>query len=214
MSVEVKICGINSVESAQAAKIASFVGFVFYPKSPRYINGKEAQKLSRYLPKNVKKVGLFVEEEDEKISEILSSIKLDYLQFHGDESPNRIDEVRKKFKLPIIKAIKIKKEEDLENAYPYYKYADMLLFDTKPPEGSKDLMPGGNAISFDWKILSKKNFPISWMLSGGLNAQNITKAIAVSGAKIIDVSSGVEESRGNKSAKLIKEFLEISKKIN
>ena len=113
MSVEVKICGINSVESAQAAKIASFVGFVFYPKSPRYINGKEAQKLSRYLPKNVKKVGLFVEEEDEKISEILSSIKLDYLQFHGDESPNRIDEVRKKFKLPIIKAIKIKKEEDL-----------------------------------------------------------------------------------------------------
>ena len=214
MSLEVKICGINSIEAAQAAKIADFAGFVFYPKSPRYINGKKAQELSTYLPKNVKKVGIFVEEEDDKISEILSLVKLDYLQFHGEESPDRIDQVRKKFKLPVIKAIKVEKEKDLEAAYPYYQCANMLLFDTKPPKSLKNLLPGGNAISFDWSILAKKGFPISWVLSGGLRAENIKKAVAISGAKIIDVSSGVEESLGKKSSKLIRKFLEISKKIN
>ena len=140
MSLEVKICGINSIEAAQAAKIADFVGFVFYPRSPRYINGKKAQELSTYLPKSIKKVGIFVEEEDDKISEILSLVKLDYLQFHGEESPDRIDQVRKKFKLPVIKAIKVEKEKDLEAAYPYYQCANMLLFDTKPPKSLKNLV--------------------------------------------------------------------------
>ena len=109
MSLEVKICGINSIKAAQAAKIADFVGFVFYPRSPRYINGKKAQELSTYLPKSIKKVGIFVEEEDDKISKILSLVKLDYLQFHGEESPDRINQVRKKFKLPVIKAIKVER---------------------------------------------------------------------------------------------------------
>jgi len=214
MPLEVKICGINSIESAQAAEVADFVGFIFYPQSPRYISGKKAQELSTYLPKSVKKVGIFVEAKDEKIFEVLSSVKLDYLQFHGEESPDRIDQVRKKFKLPVIKAIKVEKKEDLEAAYPYYQCANMLLFDTKPPKGLKNLLPGGNAMSFDWNLLSRKEFPISWVLSGGLKAENIKRAVAISGAKIIDVSSGVERSLGNKSAKLIRKFLEISKKIN
>ena len=207
MNLKVKICGINSALAAQSAGEADFIGFVFYPPSPRAVNPEEAARLAGHLLPSAKKVGLFVDAEDAAIAAALAHLPLDILQFHGEESPDRVRDARKKFNLPVMKAIKIAGPEDVEAASAYFEAADSLLFDAKPPAKMKKTLPGGNALSFDWQLIAGRDWPVPWMLSGGLDPDNVADAIRVSGATAVDISSGVESAPGVKDPRLISAFL-------
>jgi len=213
MNLKVKICGINSALAAQSAGEADFIGFVFYPPSPRAINPEEAARLAGHLLPSAKKVGLFVDAEDAAIAAALAHLPLDILQFHGEESPDRVRDARKKFNLPIMKAIKIAGPEDVEAASAYFEAADHLLFDAKPPAKLKKTLPGGNALAFDWKLIAGRDWPLPWMLSGGLTAKNLASAVKITGARAVDVSSGVEDEPGRKSPTKIRAFIKAAARL-
>jgi phosphoribosylanthranilate isomerase len=208
-NAQVKICGINTVEALEAAcrAGADFVGFVFYERSPRHISYAQAANLSRSVPKGVSKIALTVNADDATLKQIVASLNPDILQLHGHESPARVAEIKQKFGLPVLKAIAIESEEDLEAVEPYKGIADMILFDAKAPVDLKNALPGGNGISFDWKLLDNAAIKGDFMLSGGINAHNVAEAIALTGAAIVDVSSGVETSPGKKDVELIARFV-------
>ena len=210
MDIKVKICGINSPQAAEAAAQADYAGFVFYPPSPRHVSAQEAAALMEAMPDTVKKVGLFVNADDQEIRSVLEKAPLDMLQFHGEEYPPRVMMARATFGLPVIKAIKIASAIDLETAHGYLDEASMILFDAKPPADMENALPGGNALSFDWTLLKDFDLEIPWMLSGGLNAQNLAEAVEKSGAKQVDVSSGVESEKGKKDAAKIRDFLNLA----
>jgi phosphoribosylanthranilate isomerase len=213
ITVRAKICGINSAAALDAAvgNGAAFVGFVFYPPSPRSLEPQEAARLAARVPATVRRVGLIVDEGDERIGAILAACKLDMLQLHGAEPPDRTAYIRAEFGLPVMKAISIAAEGDAGLARPYEAVADWLLFDAKPPKrktGEPTPLPGGNARSFDWTLLSGHRWSLPWMLSGGLHAGNVREAVRIAGADTVDVSSGVEDKPGRKSPAKIREFLE------
>ena len=210
MTVQVKICGISTPETMTAALEggAAFVGLVFYPKSPRAVTPGAAAALASLVPADVVKTGLLVDAEDATIAAVLEEVPLDLLQLHGSESPERIAEVKARFGLPVMKVVKLRKAGDLEAVQPYLEVADRLLFDAKPPAEMTGALPGGNAVAFDWTILAGTTWPVPWMLAGGLTAENVARAIAVSGAPAVDVSSGVEDRPGVKNPNKIKAFLE------
>lgn len=207
MSVEVKICGLRDASSLSAAVTggARYVGFVFYPRSPRAVDAQTAAALIEQLPGSVTPVGLFVDASDDEIAQTLRVAPLRMVQLHGNETPERVAAVKKMTGLPVIKAIGIATPQDVETARLYEPVADMLLLDAKPRPGA---LPGGNAASFDWSLLKKASFTRPWMLAGGLNESNIAEATAATGARILDVSSGVEEAPGRKNPAKIKAFLE------
>ena len=209
MTVTAKICGINDPEAMRAAITggASHVGLVFYPPSPRAVNPGEAMALSAVVPERVQKVGLFVDPEDDQIDKTLSVVKLDMLQLHGDETPDRVRDLKARTGKKVMKVIKVSEPEDLVRAEAYVRIADALMFDAKPPKGMKDALPGGNAVSFDWRILSGRKWPLPWMLAGGLTKDNVATAVELSGARIVDTSSGVEDVPGHKNVDKITEFL-------
>ena len=209
MTVTAKICGINDPEAMRAAITgrASHVGLVFYPPSPRAVNPGEAMALSAVVPERVQKVGLFVDPEDDQIDKTLSVVKLDMLQLHGDETPDRVRDLKARTGKKVMKVIKVSEPEDLVRAEAYVRIADALMFDAKPPKGMKDALPGGNAVSFDWRILSGRKWPLPWMLAGGLTKDNVATAVELSGARIVDTSSGVEDVPGHKNVDKIAEFL-------
>lgn len=211
MSIKVKICGIKTIEIAQEAAQygAEFLGFMFYDKSPRHLTLKEASALRPLLPPAPNKVAVTVDANDEYLQSVIDAIEPDYLQLHGHETPERCLHIRQKFALPVIKAIGVSTQEDVQRAADYH-ICDMLLFDAKPIGG----MTGGNGVAFDWNLIKnmQHNAP-PWMLSGGLNTQNVAQAVRESDAQALDVSSGVESSRGNKSAEMIREFMQIVKGI-
>ncbi len=209
MSVAVKICGINSTEAMAAAvgNGADFVGLVFYPPSPRALSPAEAKPLAARVPESVRKVGLFVDEDDAAFEAVLSGVPLDMLQLHGGESPARVREIKDRFGLPAIKAIKLAGTDDLAVAENYFDIADWLLFDAMPTADMAHALPGGNALAFDWRLLAGRDWPLPWMLSGGLDAGNVAEAVAISGAATVDVSSGVEDGPGRKSPAKIAVFL-------
>ena len=209
MTVTAKICGINDPEAMRAAITgrASHVGLVFYAPSPRAVNPGEAMALSAVVPERVQKVGLFVDPEDDQIDKTLSVVKLDMLQLHGDETPDRVRDLKARTGKKIMKVIKVSEPEDLVRAEAYVRIADALMFDAKPPKGMKDALPGGNAVSFDWRILSGRKWPLPWMLAGGLTKYNVETAVELSGARIVDTSSGVEDVPGHKNVDKITEFL-------
>ena len=209
MTVTAKICGINDPEAMRAAITgwASHVGLVFYPPSPRAVNPGEAMALSAVVPERVQKVGLFVDPEDDQIDKTLSVVKLDMLQLHGDETPDRVRDLKARTGKKVMKVIKVSEPEDLVRAEAYVRIADALMFDAKPPKGMKDALPGGNAVSFDWRILSGRKWPLPWMLAGGLTKYNVETAVELSGARIVDTSSGVEDVPGHKNVDKITEFL-------
>lgn len=209
MTVTAKICGINDPEAMRAAITgrASHVGLVFYPPSPRAVNPGEAMALSAVVPERVQKVGLFVDPEDDQIDKTLSVVKLDMLQLHGDETPDRVSDLKARTGKKVMKVIKVSVLEDLVQAEAYVRIADALMFDAKPPKGMKDALPGGNAVSFDWRILSGRKWPLPWMLAGGLTKDNVATAVELSGARIVDTSSGVEDIPGHKNVDKITEFL-------
>lgn len=210
MTVQAKICGINTPDALQAAIDGgtSDIGLVFYPPSPRAVTGIEAATLAAMVPDSVKKVGLFVDIEDDLLNSILNQVPLDMLQLHGKEPPERVAAIKNATGLPAMKAIHIEKAEDFSNIDHYRDIADQILFDAKAPKDLKNALPGGNAISFDWSLFANHPWQDNWMLSGGLNADNIAEAVRISGARAVDVSSGVESAPGRKDSKLITEFLE------
>ena len=215
MTVAAKICGINDEASLGAAVNggAQFVGFIFYPPSHRYITPEKAARLVSNSPGKVSWVGLTVDADDITIGRILDEVPLDFLQCHGRESPARVAEIKSCFSLPVIKAINIEGPEDIEGAKGYEQCADWLLFDAKPPKSTPNALPGGNAIAFDWTLLTNCRWFLPWMLSGGLDADNVADAIKVSGAQVVDVSSGVEDRPGIKSPARIAAFLDAVGKI-
>ena len=213
MAVAVKICGVNSVEAAQAAAAAQYVGFVFYPPSSRAVDGKEAAALAAHLPDSVTRTGLFVDADDATIAAVLADAPLDLLQFHGEESPERVAEAREKFSLPVMKAIKVAAKTDVDAADAYVSCADRLLFDARAPATMEGALPGGNALAFDWGLLAGREWPLPWMLSGGLHTENLTQAVRISGAKAVDVSSGVESSPGHKNPAFIWAFIDEAAKL-
>ncbi len=213
MSIEVKICGVNAPKALSAAVAggADYVGFVFYPRSPRYVTPEAAHALAAQAPARVTKVGLAVDLDDAALAAILEAVPLDMWQLHGSESPARVAQIKERFGLPVMKAVKIAGAEDLAAAEAYFRVADRLLFDAKPPKKMTEALPGGNALTFDWQLLAGKSWPLPWMLSGGLDPGNVAEAARIAGARAVDVSSGVEDRPGLKNPDKIRAFLAAAK---
>jgi phosphoribosylanthranilate isomerase len=206
-----KICGLNSETAVAAAAEggAAYVGFVFYPPSPRAVSPARAAALGAAVPAGVRRVGLFVDADDDAIDAVLEVAALDILQFHGRESPARVSEARRRFGLPVMKAIAVAAAEDVAAAAAYEDTADLLLFDAKPPRRAGAL-PGGNGLAFDWRLIAGRRWRVPWLLSGGLTASLLPEAVRISGASAVDVSSGVERRPGNKDPDKIREFLRVA----
>jgi phosphoribosylanthranilate isomerase len=207
--VEVKICGLSTAETVAAAVGggARFVGFIFYPRSPRNVTPDQAGALARTVPTSIDRVGVFVDPDDAFLEEVLSKAPLSILQLHGSETPDRVVAIRRRFGRPVMKAISVAGPADLEQAPSYFAVADRLLFDAKPPRQMPGTLPGGNGLSFDWSLLYRRAWPLPWMLSGGLDADNLAEAVRLSGARIVDVSSGVEAAPGRKDRAKMQGFL-------
>lgn len=204
---EVKICGVNSAEALgwAAAAAADFVGFVFFPPSPRAVTPAQAGAISGSLAGGPQRVGLFVDPDDAEIAATLAAVPLDVIQLHGEETPERVAAVRARFGVPVMKALGIATEADLALIADYAKVADRLLLDAKPPPGAA--LPGGNAAPFEWRLARLAPIPVPWLLAGGLTPSNVAQAISASGAPGVDVSSGVERARGVKDEALIHGFV-------
>ena len=212
MPVKVKICGVNSADAVKAAVEggACHLGFNFYPPSPRALSPLAAGALVARVPQGIIKVGVFVDADDATIAAVLQEAPLDMLQFHGGETPRRLKDMRRRFGLPVMKALRIASAVDVAAADEYLPAADWLLFDAKPPASMKGALPGGNALSFDWALLAGRRWTKPWMLSGGLNAGNLAAAVAATRASHVDVSSGVEDAPGKKSPEKIAAFLKLA----
>lgn len=213
MPTNVKICGLSSPETVTAALDAGadLIGFVFFPKSPRNVSTATAKELASIARGKAKIVALIVDAEDALIDEITREVAPDLFQAHGSETPERIAEINRRSGRPVIKAIKIKSDVDVVQAKAYETTAALILYDAKAPETLKNALPGGNGIAFDWTLVgSGKSLP-AFILSGGLNPGNVAEAIKVTGAGIVDVSSGVEKSPGIKDITLIREFIAAAK---
>ncbi len=211
MSVEAKICGLSTPETLEAAILAGarWVGFVTYPRSPRHISTDLLRTLGALVPKSVGRVGLFVDPDDALLDERLATGSIDMLQLHGSETPARVSELKTRTGKPVMKVIKVSRGEDVEQGVAAFAgVADRLMFE---PAGG--VLPGGNAEALDWTILSGLKIPGRWMLAGGLTPDNVAEAVRVTGAPAVDVSSGVESSRGVKSAELIRAFLDRVKAL-
>jgi phosphoribosylanthranilate isomerase len=216
MSVEApvaaKICGLSTPETIDAAVKfgARWVGFVTYPRSPRHIASNDVLKaLGARVPKSVGRVGLFVDPDDALLDERLATGAIDMLQLQGAETPERIAAIKARTGKPVMKAIKVAEAGDVERSIAAYaSVADRLMFDA-----AEGILPGGNARAFDWTILSGRTVPLPWFLAGGLTPDNVAEAVRVTGARTVDVSSGVELSRGVKSIDLIRAFLDRVKAL-
>ena len=209
MTVRAKICGLNDAAAVHAAVEggAAFIGLVFYPPSPRAVTPAQAAELAAPVPTGVGKVGLFVDATDDEIDAVLASAPLDMLQLHGGESPERVARLRERTGLEVMKVIKVAAAADLDPVPDWYDAADWLMFDARPPKDMKNALPGGNALAFDWLLLKDREFPLPWMLAGGLDAGNVAEAVRLSGTRYVDTSSGVEDSPGVKNPEKIRQFL-------
>ncbi len=207
MTVSVKICGLSD-EAAVTAAVeggAAMCGFVFFTKSPRYVTPMRAGELTRDIPEHVIRVGLVVDADDDALAEIVAKAGIDMLQLHGAEAPERVKDIRERFGLAVMKVLPVAIADDLAQAKDYEGIADRLMFDARSPEGAA--RPGGNARAFDWALLKGKTFALPWMLAGGLNEENLGRAVKTSGARAVDVSSGVEDAPGRKNPDKIRAFL-------
>ncbi|EAQ14568.1 phosphoribosylanthranilate isomerase [Maritimibacter alkaliphilus] len=205
--IRVKICGLTSVEAVAAAADAGarYVGFVFFPKSPRNISVDLAAELAAEVPPGIAKVALVVNADNALLDEITSRVPLDMLQLHGSETPERVAEVRARYGLPVMKAVGIADAADLTRIDDYIGVADQILVDTKPPKEAE--LPGGNGLAFDWRLLQGRHWTVPWMLAGGLTPRNVALAAKLTGARQVDVSSGVESAPGVKDEGLVRDFL-------
>lgn len=209
--IRVKICGLSDAAGVRAAVAAGagYVGFVFFAKSPRNVSVAQAASLALEVPPGVAKVALVVNADDSALDEITNAVPLDMLQLHGSESPERVAEIRGRYGLPVMKAVGIAGPEDMAAIDQYAAVADQLLIDAKPPKDAD--LPGGNGLAFDWRLLAgRKYWTRPWMLAGGLTPENVAEAIRLTGARQVDVSSGVESAPGVKDAAKIAAFCEAA----
>jgi phosphoribosylanthranilate isomerase len=207
MAIAVKICGINSPAAADAAAAAGadYAGLVFFPRSPRAVNPEQAASLAGHLRGRCQIVALTVDATDPALETIVKACCPDLLQLHGGESPERVAATRHRFGLPVIKAIAVADSADLAAVSAYERVADMLLFDAKTPLSAE--RPGGHGTAFDWQLLRGRKLSRPWLLAGGLNADNVARAIRACDAPGVDCSSGVETAPGIKDPHLIREFV-------
>ncbi|MGB0747475.1 MAG: phosphoribosylanthranilate isomerase [Magnetospiraceae bacterium] len=213
MAISVKICGLKTEDAVDAAVEggAAYLGAVFFPPSPRAVTAFQAAELFEFVPEEVQKVGLFVDPDDALLASVLTHVRLDILQLHGQELPGRVDRLRLDWGLPVMKALPIAEAADISAARAYDGIADFLLFDAKPPKGAT--RPGGNAVAFEWSLLHGTQWQSPWMLAGGLTAENLAEAVRASGATTVDVSSGVETAPGEKSPEKIRAFLDLAAEL-
>jgi Phosphoribosylanthranilate isomerase len=209
----IKICGLSTPETVGAAMRAgaTHLGFVHFPKSPRHVEADQLRALAAPVPAHVDRVAVLVDPTDETLAQLMATNALTALQLHGKESPARIAAIRQRFNLPVWKAISVKTSADIEAAKAYAGAADLLLFDAKTPEGAA--LPGGMGLRFDWTLLRGAPISVPWGLSGGLGIDNVAEAIRITGAPMIDVSSGVEDAPGIKSVDKIMAFCKAAQAL-
>ncbi len=205
--IRVKICGLREPEHVHAAVAAgaAYVGFVFFEKSPRHLTIDDAVELAVDVPSGLAKVGLVVNADNHALDRIVEAVPLDMLQLHGSETAERVAEIRDRYRLPVMKAVGVASEDDLPALAEYGRVADQLLVDAKPAKGAD--LPGGNGLAFDWGLIAGRRWPVPWMLAGGLTPDNVAEAIRLTGARQVDVSSGVETAAGVKDSALIRAFI-------
>ncbi|PZX47892.1 phosphoribosylanthranilate isomerase [Roseinatronobacter thiooxidans] len=205
--MRVKICGLTSVQAVADAVSsgADYVGFVFFPRSPRHLTLEQAAELASDVPDGVVKVALTVDADDAALDALLAQVPIDMLQLHGHESPARVAEVRARYGLPVMKAVGVADADDLLDLDAYLAVADQILVDAKPPKTA--VLPGGNGLSFDWRLMQGRHWSKPWMLAGGLTPANVARAIELTGARQVDVSSGVEASPGVKDSARMRAFV-------
>ncbi|MCA0857296.1 phosphoribosylanthranilate isomerase [Phaeobacter italicus] len=209
--IRVKICGLKTPQDIAAATEAgaAYIGFNFFAKSPRSVTPQEAAALAVEAPIGMCKVGLVVNADDAMLDEITSVVPLDMIQLHGQETPERVAEVKARYGLPVMKVLGVSSLEDVQRIDAYEGVADQILVDAKAPKDA--VLPGGNGVAFDWRLLAQKKYwRAPWMLAGGLNPENVAEAIRVTGARQVDVASGVESAPGEKDPARIKSFCEAA----
>ena len=209
--MRVKICGLRSRADVAAASEAgaSYIGMVFYPPSPRHMTLADARWASEAVPDGVVRVALTVNADDDVLERILAAVPFEMLQLHGQESPERVAEVRERFGRPLMKALPVHDETDLATIDAYSEVADQILVDARPPQGAD--RPGGNGASFDWRLISGLRWRVPWMLAGGLTSENVAEAIRLTGADQVDVSTGVESAPGYKDPRRIAAFVQAAR---
>lgn len=213
MSVEVKICGLSTPETVEAAISAGadLIGLVFFPKSPRNVTLEQAAELASLTRGRAKVVALIVDADDRMIADIARLVQPDFFQAHGAETPERVAEIERLTGKPVIKAIRVSAAGDIAEAADFSTVASLILYDAKAPESLGNALPGGNGHAFDWGLLEGGSRP-AFMLAGGLTPDNVADAIGVTGAPMVDVSSGVESAPGIKDVALIRKFIEAAKR--
>ena len=204
--IRVKICGLRSLADVEAVASAgaAYAGFNFFPKSPRSVTVEEARPLALAAPPGLAKVALVVDADDARLDAIVEGVPLDMLQLHGHESPDRVSEIRSRYGLPVMKVIGVADEGDLATLMEYSLVADQILVDAKPPKNAA--LPGGNGLTFDWRLVAQRRWLRPWMLAGGLTPANVAEAIRLTNVRQVDVASGVESAPGVKDAGLIAAF--------
>ncbi len=203
----VKVCGLTrpaDVEASVAAG-AAYLGFNFFPRSPRYLEVADAAALAVEVPDGVAKVALTVDADDNLLDKINGQVPVDIMQLHGCETPERVLAVKARYGLPVMKVVGVATTADLALLDTFGRVADLILVDAKPPPGAD--RPGGNAVAFDWNLIAGRRWPVPWMLAGGLTPENVAQAIARTGARQVDVASGVESAPGIKDAAMIADFI-------
>lgn len=206
----IKICGISTAQSLEAVlkAQADYVGFVFYPPSPRNLTLAEAAELGAQAGGHALRVGLFVDANDALLGDAVAAAQLDVLQLHGAESPARVAELKARFGLPVWKALPVASRDDVLRANSYTSAADLILFDAKTPKGT---LPGGMGVAFDWNLVAGWKGACTWGLAGGLSAENVTEAVRLTAAPLVDTSSGVESAPGVKDAAKIAAFCKAAR---
>ncbi len=204
---QVKICGLRSVADVEAvaAAGAAWFGLNFFPPSPRFLSLDLARELAIAAPVGLAKVALTVDADEATLDAIVGAMPLDMLQLHGHETPERVSAVRARYGLPVMKVMGVRDESDLAGLMDYSTVADMIMIDAKPPKGA--VLPGGNGVSFDWRLVAQRRWLRPWMLAGGLTPDNVAEAIRLTNARAVDVASGVE------SAPAVKDYAKVAKFI-
>lgn len=205
--VRVKICGLRDVAMVDAAVAAgaAYIGLMFFAKSPRNVSLTQARELALSVPLGIAKVAVVVDAGDAMLDDLVAQVPLDMLQLHGHETPARVAAVKARFGLPVMKVVGVAEDADLALLDAYAKVADQILVETKPAKDA--VLPGGNGLPFDWRLIAGRRWPVPWMLAGGLTAGNVAQAIRLTGARQVDVSSGVESAPGVKDTAMIRDFV-------
>ncbi|SLN52354.1 N-(5'-phosphoribosyl)anthranilate isomerase [Roseivivax jejudonensis] len=209
--VRVKICGLTREAdvAAAAAAGAAYAGFVFFARSPRNVAPEVARDLALAAPPGLAKVGLMVDPADAALDAVLAAVPLDMVQLHGRETPERVAEIRARTGLPVMKAVGVAASDDLGAIAAQARVADQILIDAKAPAGAA--LPGGNGLAFDWRLIAGLRVAVPWMLAGGLTPGTVARAVAMTGARQVDVSSGVEAAPGLKDPERIAAFVRAAR---